>query len=144
MSFFRRLDRPGGMTMTRRRSVDTLNLDEVRTRFENWRQNRCGKQRIPDELWSAAIEVARRDGVNPTAAALHLDGGKLKRRMMAADVVPGKAMPPTFVELMVPAVDQRECMIELECRKGKLRIHWKGATAADVATLSRALWDVAS
>ena len=130
--------------MTRRRTVDTLNLDEVRTRFENWRQNRQGKQRIPDELWSAAIEVARRDGVNPTAAALHLDGGKLKRRMMAADSVATKAMPPKFVELLTPAVDLRECTIELEGRKGKLRIHWKGATAADVATLSRALWDVAS
>ena len=130
--------------MTRRRSVDTLNLDEVRTRFENWRQNRQGKQPIPDELWTAAIEVARRDGVNPTAAALHLDGGKLKRRMMAADSVPGKAMTPTFVELLAPAVDLRDCTIELEGRKGKLRIHWKGATAADVATLSRALWDVAS
>jgi len=130
--------------MRRRRSVDTLNLDEVRTRFENWRQNRQGKQRIPDELWLAAIEVARRDGVNPTAAAVHLDGGKLKRRMVTADSVSGKAMPATFVELLAPAVDQRECTIELEGRKGKLRIHWKGATAADVATLSRALWDVAS
>lgn len=130
--------------MTRRRSVDTLNLDEVRTRFENWRQNRRGKQPIPDELWSAAIEVARRDGVNPTAGALHLDGGKLKRRMVAADSVSGKAMPPTFVELMTPAVELRECTIELEGRKGKLRIHWKGATPADVATLSRALWEVAS
>ena len=130
--------------MRLRRSVDTLNLDEVRTRFENWRQNRQGKQRIPDELWSAAIEVARRDGVNPTAAALHLDGGKLKRRMMAADSVSTKAMPPKFVELLAPAVDLRDCTIELEGRKGKLRIHWKGATAADVATLSRALWDVAS
>jgi hypothetical protein len=132
------------MTMTRRRSVDTLNLDEVRTRFENWRQNRRGKQPIPDELWSSAIEVARRNGVNPTAAALHLDGGKLKRRMVAADSVLGKAMPPTFVELMPPAVDLRECTIELEGRKGKLRIHWKGATSADVAALSRALWEVAS
>jgi hypothetical protein len=75
----------GGMTMSRRRSVDTLNLDEVRTRFENWRQNPRGKQRIPDELWSDAIELARRDGVNPTAAALHLDGAKLKRRIVAAD-----------------------------------------------------------
>jgi hypothetical protein len=144
MSFFQRLDRPGGMTMTRRRSVDTLNLDEVRTRFENWRQNRQGKQRIPEELWSAAIELARRDGVNLTAAALHLDGGKLKRRMVAADSVSGKAMPPTFVELMPPTVDLRECTIELEGRKGKLRIHWKGATSADVAALSRALWEVAS
>ena len=130
--------------MTRRRSVDILNFDEVRTRFENWRQNRRGKQPIPDELWSAAIEVARRDGVNPTAAALHLDGGKLKRRMVAAGSVSGKAATPTFVELMPPAVDLRECTIELEGRKGKLRIHWKGATSADVAALSRALWEVAS
>jgi hypothetical protein len=131
--------------MTRRRSDATFNLDEVRIRFENWRQNRRGKQRIPEELWSAAIEAARRDGVNRTAAALHLDGGKLKRRMVAADSVSGKAMPPaTFVELIAPAVDQHECMIELEGRKGKLRIHWKGATSADVAALSRVLWDVAS
>ena len=61
-----------------------------------------GKARIPDELWSAAVEVARRDGVNQTAAALHLDGGKLKRRMMATGSVPDKAMPPAFVEMMVP------------------------------------------
>src|SRR5437879_5296768 len=113
MSFFRRLDRRGGMTMKRRRSVDALTLDEVRTRFENWRQNRCGKQRIPEELWSAAIELARRNGLNPTATALHLDGGKLKRRMVA-DSVSGKAMPPTFVELITPTVNQHECTIELE------------------------------
>jgi hypothetical protein len=51
---------------------------------------------------AAAVEVARRDGVNQTAAALHLDGGKLKRRMMATGPVPDKTMPPTFVEMMVP------------------------------------------
>ena len=130
--------------MRRRRSVDILNLDEARTRFENWRQSRRGKQPIPDELWSAAVAVARRDGVNQTAAALHLDGGKLKRRMAAADSLPGKAMPPTFVELVAPSVGLSECTIEREGRNGKLRIHWKGATAADVAALSRALWDVAS
>src|SRR6266700_3031302 len=98
MSFFRRLDRAGRNDDEAPQISRCSNLDEVRTRFENWRQNRRGKQRIPDELWSAAIEVARRDGVNPTAAALHLDGGKLKRRMVAADSVPGSAMPPTFVE----------------------------------------------
>jgi hypothetical protein len=59
--------------MKRRRSVDTSTLDEVRTPFENWRQNRRGKQRIPEELWSAAIELARRNGVNPTATGALLD-----------------------------------------------------------------------
>jgi hypothetical protein len=130
--------------MRSHRSADTLGVDEVRTRFENWRQTRKGKARIPDELWLAAIEVARRDGVNQTAAALHLDGGKLKRRMLVAGSQPDKTMPPAFVEMIVPHSGASECMIELEGRNGKLRIHWKGATAADLAGLSRALWDAAS
>ncbi|HLJ14200.1 MAG TPA: hypothetical protein VKV15_06860 [Bryobacteraceae bacterium] len=110
--------------MRGRKPADILDIDEVRTRFENWRQTRKGKACIPDELWSAAVEVARRDGVNQTAAALHLDGGKLKRRMMATGPVPDKTMPPAFVEMMVPhAVDASECTIELEGRNGKLRIH---------------------
>jgi len=45
------------------KSADTLDIDAVRTRFENWRQTRKGKARIPDELWSTAVGVARRDGV---------------------------------------------------------------------------------
>jgi hypothetical protein len=131
--------------MRGRKSADTLDINEVRTRFASWRQTRKGKARIPDELWSAAVEVARRDGVNQTAVALHLDGGKLKRRMMAIGPVPDRGMSPAFVEVMVPhAVVASECTIELEGRSGKLRIHWKGATAADLAGLSRALWDAAS
>jgi hypothetical protein len=131
--------------MKGRKSASVPDVGDVRTRFENWRQTRKGKARIPDELWSAAAEVARRDGVNQTATALHLDGGKLKRRMMATGPVSDKTMPPAFVEMMVPhAVGASECTIELEGRTGKLRIHWKGATAADLASLSRALWDAAS
>jgi hypothetical protein len=131
--------------MRGRKVADTLDIDEVRTRFESWRQTRKGKARIPDELWSAAVQLAWRDGINQTATALHLDGGKLKRRMMATGSVPDKTMPPAFVEMMMPqAVGGSECTIELEGRNGKLRINWKGATAADLAGLSRALWDVAS
>lgn len=131
--------------MRGRKTSDTFDIDEVRTRFETWRQTRKGKARIPDELWSAAVGVARRDGVNQTATVLHLDGGKLKRRMMATRSVPDHTPPPAFVEMMVPrAVGASECTIELEGRNGKLRIHWKGATAADLAGLSRALWDAAS
>jgi hypothetical protein len=50
-----------------------LTMEEVRIRFDEWRQNRRGKARIPDELWSAAMELAGREGVNRTAAELHLD-----------------------------------------------------------------------
>jgi len=37
-----------------------ISLEEVRVRFEEWRNHRSGKARIPAELWSAAVEVAKR------------------------------------------------------------------------------------
>jgi hypothetical protein len=128
-----------------RRKPEALNLEKVHAQFEDWRHNRKGRAAIPDELWLSAIQVARREGVNRTAAALHLDGGKLKRRMLAAGAGSGKGSPPEFVELLAPGViSQPECVIELEGRHGKLRIRWNGATAADVAGLSRTLWEVVS
>ncbi len=127
------------------RRTEALTLEKVQARLQDWRRRRTGRAAIPDELWRAAAEVARRDGVHRTAAALHLDGGKLKRRMVVADAASGKAKPPAFVELLSPhSTSQPECVLELEGRHGKLRIHWNGATAADVATLSCALWEVAS
>ena len=119
-------------------------IDEVRVRFEQWRQTREGRIPIPDELWSMAAEVARRDGVNRTAAVLHLDGGKLKRMMGTLNAVDNRAESPTFVELMASGTSgHAEYTIEVESRNAKLRIHCKGATMAELAELSRALWDVA-
>src|SRR3954469_11093408 len=88
--------------MARGRRSLAADIDEVRSRFEQWRQTRQGKTPIPGELWSAAIEVARRNGVNRTAALLHLDGGKLMRQMVAAGVIPKKPAPPAFIELVAP------------------------------------------
>jgi hypothetical protein len=135
--------------MTRGRSARILTIDGVAARFRQWRKTRQGKAPIPDELWSAAVRVARQDGVNRTAAALHLDGGKLKRRMVSSDSVSRQAVPPAFVELMAPGGMRSgpglpEYTIELEGRRGTLRIHCKGTTAAELAGLSRALWKVAS
>jgi hypothetical protein len=127
-----------------------LTIDEVRARFEEWRKNRQGKSPIPDELWSAAAQLARKDGINRTAAELHLDGGKLKRLMVPVAPIrrekttPGK-QAPAFVELLTPrAISIPECTIELEGRHGTVRIQLKGACASDLASLSRSLWEAAS
>ena len=128
-----------------RNRTEPVSVDEVRARFEEWRQNRQGRARIPDELWSAAIELACRDGVNQTASALRLDGGKLKRLMTPDRALADKPTPPAFFELMPSGVNgSPEYTLELEGRKGKLRIHCKGTTAAELVELSRALWAVAS
>jgi len=116
-------------------------MDEVRARFEEWRQNRQGKSPIPEVLWSAAIELARGNGINRTAAELHLDGGKLKR-LMGAKVSSGKSAP-SFVELLTPR-PVPECTIELEGRRGTIRIQLKGVSASDLAGWGRALWEAVS
>ena len=133
--------------MNRNTNTHAPTTEELRTRFEQWRQARQGKSksRIPDELWSAAVDLARRNGVNPTAVALRLDAGKLKKLLIASGPTAKTTAPPAFVELLAPnASSQPEYTMELEGRNGKLRIHCKGTTAADLAELSRAFWNMAS
>ena len=124
--------------MLQRKQVGTVK--EVGTRIEEWRQSRRYKRTaIPDELWSAAVEVARRDGLGRTAAALRLDYGKLKQLMMAADGVEKKTASPSFMELIAPeAAAVAQCAIEMEGRRARIRIELK-ASAADVVSFSRRL-----
>jgi len=125
--------------MARRQKKELLDLDEVQKQFEAWRQTRHGKAPIPDELWLAAVEVARHNGVNRTAAALRLDGGKLMKRLRAADVGERPA-PPKFVEFVAPRGNSAaEYMLELEAADVTIRIHCRGVNPAEVAALSRAL-----
>jgi hypothetical protein len=123
-------------------------LQQLSGSFEHWRRTRRGKVPIADPLWAAAAELARSHGVCQTAQVLRLEykklkqltdgeaGGKPMRRRRAA-------MTATFVELAPPPTGAAECVIELEGPRGKLRIQWKGATAPDLAGLSRVLWESA-
>ena len=117
-----------------------VGMEKVYRRLERWRKVRSGREPIPERLWEAAAAVAREHGINPTSKALHLEFKKLKqyvessRRTRRTRRTP--AATPQFVELMASPTAS-ECVIELEGRHGKIRIHWKGMTASDVAQLSR-------
>ena len=125
-----------------RSKTPIVSLEEAKARFEQWRNNRRGKARIPAELWLAAVEVARKEGINRTARELHVAWDDLKRRMTATGAVPQR---PAFVELVTPQVQSvPECTLEVEGRRGKLRIQLKGASASYLATLSRELVGSAS
>jgi hypothetical protein len=54
------------------------------------------RSRIPQPLWTLAVELVRRHGVSRTAIALGLDYYQLKRRAAATAAAPSG---PTFVEL---------------------------------------------
>ena len=91
------------------------------------------------------LRAFRQHGVFRTTQVLHLEYGKLKRLAEAAAANRRLAAPPTaFLELMPPSANgPSECVIELEGPRGKMRIQWKGATGADLAGLSRVLWESA-
>ena len=128
--------------MTRDKVSHVPDIQDVQARLEQWRQSRTKRGRIPDELWAAAAALARRDGVSRTAAALHLDGGKLKRQM-GARKTPAGNKPPAFVELMTSsAISRSEYTFEIEGGNGKLRIHCQGTSATELAALTRDLWDI--
>ena len=98
---------------------------------------------IPKPLWAAAGAVAREHGVFRTSKVLRLEFNKLKE--FAERVKPRKRAttpPAQFVELMTTsAAGVSECVIEMEGRHGKMRIQWKGMTAADLAQLSRMMME---
>ena len=117
-------------------------MQRVYRRFERWRSSHRGRLPIPAGLWASAAEVAREHGVFQTAKVFRLEYAKLKRMASAPRNVRAAATPATFLELVPPqAVGLSECFIELERPRGKIRIQWKGATAPDLAGLSRALWE---
>ena len=111
-------------------------LQQLSQRLEEWRNAHIRRARLPEELWAAAVELARRHGLFRTAHTLRLDYTNLKKRVQTA---PGmRAMAPAaFMELVAPSPVAGECTIEVESTRGKLRVAIKGMAAPDVMSLIR-------
>ena len=89
-------------------------MEKVRGRFERWRSVRASRRApIPAALWAAAVTVARRHGLCPTARTLRLDYTALKKHLQSADERAPALASPTFVELApVPlATTPYDCVI---------------------------------
>lgn len=117
-------------------------MESVHRRFERWRKTRRGRAPIPGRLWAAAASLAREHGVNATSKALGLEFNKLRSFVESGKTRRKKAAAaPQFLELVATPAGATECVIELEGRRGKMRIEWKGSGAPDLAGLSRMLWE---
>ena len=111
-------------------------IEEAQLQFENWRCERKRGQRIPENLWGTAVELAKQHGVWPTARALNLDYSRLKRRVRNGD---DEVKSGAFVELISQGAILA-CIVEMEDARGaRMRIELKGV-AADVTALSRTFW----
>ena len=85
---------------TTARPAATAGLQPLARRFKTWRGTRQRGQRIPEELWQEATELARIHGLNPTVGALKLNYYDLQRRLQTGRA-PRRGRPhaPLFVEL---------------------------------------------
>ena len=119
----------------------SIGLENTRRRVARWRETRTHRGApMPAALWAAAVALVRQHGLYPTARALRVDYGSLKKRMDAAGA--GRDPSPAFVEL--PAgrpTGLGACVIELEGpRGGRMRIEVPGATLADLVALTQVAW----
>jgi hypothetical protein len=120
-------------------------LEHLRRRFEEFRNTRVGRSPLPEALWAAAAELAKRYGVNPTARALRLEYAGLQRHMQAQDQPKPKrkhavAPPPNFLEFVAPgAKPVTNCVVEVESTQGaKLRLELKAVATTELVSLIRA------
>ena len=110
-------------------------------RFQAWREQRKPGDPIPQALWAIAIRLAKAHGVSRTAAVLHLDYYRLKRRAGAAPASEPTPSGPAFVELTPPALVAKQCQFELDNGSGAtMRVQLVGYDA-DIEALSRSFWD---
>jgi len=120
-------------------------LGALRERVERWRQHRGRRgERIPDELWSAAVEAARVEGVNATCQALRFNYYSLKARMPPepSEGRSEKTESGAFVELaMGPLGCGGKTVVELVGRRGgRMRIDVSGTSPVDIVGLAQAFW----
>jgi hypothetical protein len=124
----------------------SVGLENVRRRFERWRETRRAGSRIPGSLWAAAVRMAGTCGLHRTARALRLDYYSLKERVeqqaTASPASTDGAAGIPFLELAPSAsLAPCDCTVEWEDAAGaKMRVHLKGTTMPDLAALGRSFW----
>ena len=130
-------------------------LKKVRGELEEWRGQKSKGQRIPEELWGAAVRAVGRHGLNRVSRALGLDYYHLKKRLACAQRASRSGQSkkkrsradgsdhPVFVELASVATDVSDphaaCVVELEKGNGvRMRICVRDAAMVDWSRMKEA------
>ena len=139
--------------MKRANEATTEQLEALRRRVERWRAHRDGRSRVPEDLWDAAVEVARVEGVHATSKALRFNYYGIKDRLVLADSAALTRRKPdrdaTFVEVQMPSApslvpresaDDRTVVELVGTGGARMRIDIAGASRVDVVALAHAFW----
>jgi hypothetical protein len=76
---------------------------QLRARLAEWRKSHPRRSPLPEEMWAAAAELARRHGLYRTARALPIDYAGLRKRLGLRAPSAAVARPQFLEVLMAPA-----------------------------------------
>ena len=122
-------------------------LAQLKEQFDQWRAARRKGEKIPAQMWDAAISATSEHGVYPVSRALKLDYAALKRR--AGELDGSAGMPtPRFVELTAPhglpvltQGPEPQCVVEMANAHGAtMRLQLHGDALASLPALCQAFW----
>jgi len=130
-----------------RRPALPARVGVVGERIEHWRRRRQKHSAMPEELWGAAVFLARQHGVWPIARALGVSYATLKERAARIGTARGKkaGRHGGFVEIdgaeLIGSAHASVTVLELTDAHGaKLTVRLAGAGGLDVAALADAFW----
>ena len=132
----------------RRKGALPARVGVVQRKIEKWRRTREKRTRMPEELWSAAVELGRAHGVWRIAQELKVRYESLKERVVAANAGETKRGrsghgDAELVEVLPGWMDAGgpQCIVEQQDRGGAtMTIRLTDAGAVDVAALMETFW----
>lgn len=109
-------------------------LQTVSDAFEQWRRARQKRDRIPEELWRAAVDLSASYPTFRIARTLRLNYTQLKERIHERV---GESMSSQFVEVKVPSLfSASPCVMELRSPSGfELKIETDAALQSELVHL---------
>ena len=128
----------------------TLTLESVAEHFEQWRRRKKKGERIPEHLWSEAIELLDRYGISQVTRRLRLSGTDLNKRRGLSGAGrrrKGTDAGAAFVEIDRTEVAQASGLqataawLELQ-RPDGLRLRIQPANGTDVVALMARFMEV--
>src|SRR5205807_2306979 len=87
-------------------------IAELQRQLDQFRSTQPARSRLPEPVWSGAVELARRHGVYTVAHALRLDYMGLKKRLGEKKPQPRRKTKPVFVELMAQPSTAPDWVVE--------------------------------
>ena len=119
-------------------------ITEVQLRFASWRKTRKPHQRIPEDLWLAAVMLCEKFSIHQISKVLRLNHSALRDRVHSRQTTQPVSSGPLRdfipIDMMQPSV-VAEWYIELTHRNGnRMKMHTKGQVDLDLQAIAASFW----